>query len=89
MKGLRKARNTRTLRQNKGLWGQFTGESVEHLDEAMQYLSKDELPAKVQRVVTNLFKTCKEREEEYPKTFCLSCKQEVCHRCRIGQQTKR
>ena len=62
-KGLRKARNTRTLRQNKGLWGQFTGESVEHLDEAMQYLSKDELPAKVQRVVTNLFKIAKKEKK--------------------------
>ena len=33
-KGLRKARNIRTLRQNKGLWGQFTGESVEQIDKA-------------------------------------------------------
>ena len=33
------------------------GEEVEQVDEATSnYLSKDQLPAKVQRVVTNIFK---------------------------------
>jgi len=39
------------------------GEEVEQIDEAMQYLSKDELPAKVQRVVTNLFKIAKKEKK--------------------------
>jgi hypothetical protein len=63
-KGMRKARNIRTQRANKGLFGSDIGEEVEQVDEATSnYLSKDQLPAKVQRVVTNIFKLAKKEKK--------------------------